>query len=131
MNLRLKLIAPLFFTFLACTLVFFGGHFVENKWGIDYNALIAINSLFFLASLLIFRLQYNAMQDKNPQVFVRSIMSGTLIKMLICVAVIVGYVLLLGKNFNKPVIYIAMVLYVVYLVTETRLMMKLNKNRNA
>ena len=98
---------------------------------VDITVLIGANSLFFLTSLFAFRVQRKAMENSNPNVFIRSVMGTMMLKMLVCLAAVMAYVLGTGKIFNKPSVYISMLIYLVYLVVEVALVMKLNKRKNA
>ncbi len=131
MNFSFKTVMPLFFTFLVLAVVIFVGNFLFNDRGIDYVVVMGGNCLFFLISLFVFRMQYVAMYDKNPQVFIRSVMGGMLIKVFACVAAVIAYYFLSAGTFNKPAVYISMVIYIIYLVVEVKTIMKLNKTKNA
>ncbi len=131
MNFSFKTVLPLFITFLVLTVIIFAGNFLYTQKGIDYSIVMAGNSLFFLISLFVFRMQYIAMYNSNPNVFIRSVMGGMLIKVFGCVIAVVGYYFISGSSFNKPAVYASMVIYVVYLVVEVRTIMKLNKSKNA
>jgi spore maturation protein SpmA len=98
---------------------------------IDFIVLFGANVLFFLVSVMAFRMQYTAMQNSNPNVFIRKVMSTMLLKMGIALVAVMAYVLICGKSFNKPAVYISMLIYLVYLVVEVGLVMKLNKRKNA
>ncbi len=89
------------------------------------------NCLFFLVSLFVFRMQYVAMYNSNPNVFIRSVMGGMIIKVFACVIAVVAYYFISKAAFNKPAVYVSMVIYIVYLVVEVRTIMKLNKTKNA
>ena len=54
-----------------------------------------------------------------------------IIKVFACVIAIVAYYFISGAAFNKPAVYLSMVIYIVYLVVEVRTIMKLNKTKNA
>jgi hypothetical protein len=131
MNFSFKPVLPLCITFLILTAIVFAGMFLYTGKGIDYTIVMAGNCLFFLISLLVFRMQYRAMYNPNPNVFIRSVMSGMIIKVFACVIAVIGYYLVSGKSFNKPAVYASMVIYIVYLVVEVRTIMKLNKTKNA
>jgi hypothetical protein len=131
MKLSFKTVFPLFITFLVLTLFIFAGNIFFAEKGINYSVVMGGNCLFFLVSLLVFRMQYLAMYNPNPNVFVRSVMGGTMIKMFGCLAAIIGYYFISRPAFNKPAVYISMVIYIVYLVVEVRTIMKLNKTKNA
>ena len=131
MNFSFKPALPLFITFLVLTVLTFAGNLFFAEKGISYSTVMGGNSLFFLISLLVFRMQYRAMYNSNPQVFIRSVMGGMIIKVFGCVIAVVAYYLISGPAFNKPAVYICMVIYIVYLVVEVRTIMKLNKTKNA
>jgi hypothetical protein len=102
-----------------------------EKQGIDRNVLIAANALFFLANFIVFLLQQRAIKNTNPNVFVRSVMAGTMIKMVIVAGAFIAYVIFAGKNINKPAVYISVFLYFMYLAVEVAIAMKMNKQKNA
>lgn len=131
MNLSFKAVLPLVITFLVLTVVIFAGTIFYKESGIDYVVLMGGNCLFFLVSLVVFRMQYRAMYNNNPNVFIRSVMGGMIIKVFACVIAVVAYYLLSNPAFNKPAVYASMVIYIVYLVVEVRTVMKLNKTKNA
>lgn len=131
MNFSFKTVLPLFVTFLALAALIFAGNIFYTGKGIDYLVLMGGNCLFFLVSLFVFRMQYVAMYNSNPQVFVRSVMVGTIIKVFACLIAVVAYYFISKSAFNKPAVYISMIFYIVYLVVEVRTVMKLNKTKNA
>lgn len=131
MNLSFKKVLPLVITFLVLTVMIFAGNIFYKERGIDYLVLMGGNCLFFLISLFVFRMQYMAMYNSNPNVFIRSVMSGMIIKVFTCVIAVVAYYLVSKEAFNKPAVYASMVIYIVYLVVEVRTIMKLNKTKNA
>lgn len=126
-----KQIFPLVFlfiiinTFLLTMAAFFEQH------GIDREVLIIANSLLFLTNFAAFFLQRRALQNKNPNVFVRSMMGSMMIKMVVLLGAFLVYVILFGKTVNKPAIYLSLGLYVLYLGVEVMIVMKLNKQKNA
>ena len=131
MNFSFKAVLPLFITFFVLTVIIFAANFLYAEKGIDYVVVMGANCLFFLISLLVFRIQYLAMYNSNPNVFIRSVMEGMLIKVFGCVIAVVAYYFISGTAFNKPGVYASMVIYIIYLVVEVRTIMKLNKTKNA
>lgn len=130
MNFRFKVLLPLFVTFFVLTaIIILANMFYAG--GIDYTVVMAANCLFFLISLFVFRMQFVAMHNSNPNVFIRSVMGGMIIKVFGCIIAVVGYYFLSGKLFNKPAVYISMVIYIIFLTVEVRTIMKLNKQKNA
>ena len=131
MNFSFKPVLPLFITFLVLTVLSFAGHIFLGEMGINYLVVMGGNCLFFLVSLFVFRMQYLAMYNSNPNVFIRSVIGGMIIKMFACLIAIVAYYFISKAAFNKPAVYISMVIYIVYLVVEVKTIMKLNKTKNA
>jgi len=124
-------VLPLFITFLFLTIVIFAARFLVTEKGIDHSIVMGANCLFFLISLFVFRMQYMAMYNSNPNVFIRSVMGGMLIKVFGCVIAVVAYYFISKTAFNKPAVYVSMIIYIIYLVVEVRTIMKLNKSKNA
>jgi len=132
MNPRIKNVFPLIVTFVVLAIAVLAAKFLlAGKGGVDYTVLMAANCLFFLVSLLVFRMQYNAMHNSNPNVFIRSVMSGMIIKVFVCIGAVIGYYFMSRENFNKPAVYAGMLIYIIYLTVEVRTIMKLNKKKNA
>jgi len=130
MNLNFKTVSPLVITFLTLTLLIVAANFLFTDRGVDYLVVMGANGLFFLISLLVFRMQYRALFNSNPNVFVRSVMGGTMLKIIGCMIAIIAYYFISRPAFNKPAVYISMLIYIVYLVVEVRTIMKLNKPKN-
>ncbi len=131
MNAQKKIIVPLIALFIV-----FSGSLIAikpllGKWGIDYNVLVIANILFFLISLLAFFMQKKALNNPNPNVFVRSVMGGMLIKMFVCIAAVIIYRLAAGNQVSKISVFAAMFLYLIYLGVEVAIITKLNKQKNA
>ena len=130
MNFRYKVLLPLFVTFFVLTaIIILANMFYAGV--IDYTVVMSANCLFFLISLFVFRMQFLAMHNSNPNVFIRSVMGGMIIKVFGCIIAVVAYYFLSGKMFNKPAVYISMVIYIIFLTVEVRTIMKLNKQKNA
>jgi hypothetical protein len=126
-----KPILPLLFVFIAInTFLLTSSAFFDNH-GIDRDVLLVANTLFFLSNFVAFFLQSRALQNKNPNVFVRSMMASMMIKMLLVAGAFLVYILVAGTAVNKPAIYISIFLYFVYLAIEVAIIMKLNKQKNA
>lgn len=131
MQNKRKQILPLLFIFIFLNTVFLTMPAFFERYGIDRDVLIIANALLFLTNFIAFFLQRKALQNSNPNVFVRSMMASMLIKMVVLLGAFLAYVVLLGKAVNKPAIYISIFLYLLYLAVEVALVMKLNKQNNA
>ena len=122
---------PLVLTFIFFTLLFIFSKIFLEKGAIDFNVVMGANCLFFLLSLMASGMQQRAMSNPNPNVFVRKVMAGVMIKMGVVIIAVIAYVLICGKLFNKPAVFISLLLYLVYLVVEVAAMMNMNKRKNA
>lgn len=101
------------------------------NWGIDYRVLLVANAVFFIISIITFFLQQKALTNKNPNVFVRSVMGSVMIKMFGCILAIMLYRLLAPVSFSKVSVFVAMFLYLIYLAAEVKILLKLNKKPDA
>ncbi len=131
MNPRFKDLLPLLITFLVLALLILSAKMLYAGRGIDYTVLMGANCLFFLVSLVVFRMQYKAMHNSNPNVFIRSVMGGMIIKVFVCLGAVIAYYFLSRDSFNKPSVYLSMIIYIIFLTVEVRTIMKLNKQKNA
>jgi len=131
MNPRKKIILPLIAIFIIFSGSLTASKTLLAKWGIDYNVLIIANIIFFIISLVAFFMQQKALANVNPNVFVRSVMAGMLIKMFVCIVAVIVYRLLAGNNVSKISVFAAMFLYLLYLGAEVAVITKLNRQKNA
>ena len=131
MNPRKKIILPLIAIFIILSGLLTASKHLLAKWGIDSDVLIIANVLFFAISLIAFFMQQKALKNSNPNVFVRSVMAGMLIKMFVCITAVVIYRLVAGNNVSKVSVFAAMFLYLLYLAVEVAAITKLNKQKNA
>ena len=131
MKAKRNLLLPLLLVFIICNGFFISAKTLLAKWGIDNGVLIIANSLFLLLALITFFVQQKALQNKNPNVFVRSVMAGMMIKMFTCIIAIFVYWFVMKDKFSKASVVAAMLVYLIYLVVEVRMITKLNRQKNA
>lgn len=105
--------------------------FLES-YGFDREFLIWANLFLFFISIGGFLLQRKGLQSPNPQAFVRGMYASMMFKMFICMIVVLIYVFLFRSKINKPGLFTAMGLYIVYTVVEVTALMKVaRKKKNA
>lgn len=122
---------PLLFLFIIInTFLLLMPAFFE-KHGINRDVLIITNTLLFVTNFAAFILQRRSLENKNPNVFVRSMMGSMMIKMVVLLGAFLIYVIMFGKTVNKPAIYISLFFYLLYLAVEVMMIMKLNKQKDA
>ena len=103
-----------------------------KEMGFDISFLVYANCFLLLLSIGGFRLQRKALQSSNPQAFVRGVYSSMIFKMFITMIVVLIYVFVVRSKINKPALFTAMGLYIVYTVVEvTELMKVARKKKNA
>lgn len=117
------------FVFITVLLLIFINFLLKKET--DPYLILGANFFFLVLSLFSMRLQMNAMKNPNPNVFVRSLMSSMLIKMVVCIAAEIIYAYANGGQYNNKGIFISLVLYLFYLAVEVYSMMKLNRKKNA
>jgi len=97
--------------------------------GFDREFLIWANLFLFFISIGGFLLQRKGLQSPNPQAFVRGMYASMMFKMFICILVVLIYVFLFRSKINKPGIFTAMGMYIVYTVVEVTALMKVARTK--
>jgi uncharacterized membrane protein len=131
MKEKRKFLVPLLLIFIICNGFFISAKNLLVKWGLDNDVLIIANLLFCILTLITFFIQQKALHNANPNVFVRSVMGGMMIKMFACIIAIFVYWFTMKEKFSKPTVIAAMVMYFIYLAAEVSLVTKLNRRTNA
>jgi hypothetical protein len=126
-----KSLYPLLIVFLIITVFIVVSSSLFTKYNVDGSVLLAANILFLLLGIIVFFIQQKALKNSNPNVFVRSVISGTMIKMFGTVIAVVVYVVSNNGNYNKKAVFIALFMYLVYLAVEVIVISKINKEKNA
>ena len=127
MNKPLQFLKPLFIIFLLVNILVFALKSFLEMQKFDISVLLGANALFFLMAVLVFFMQQKAIRNTNPNVFVRSIIAGMMLKMFGTVIAVLVYVLMSDKNYNKRSVFLALLIYLLYLGGEAASIMKLNR----
>ena len=130
MKLFGKMLLPILIIFLLLTVFIFAGNNIWVKYNVDKQVLFGANLLFLVVGLLVFFLQKNALQNKNPNVFVRSVIAGMMIKMFSTVIAVLAYVVTVGQGYNKNAVFISLFMYLIYLAAEVMAISKVNRTKN-
>lgn len=131
MRLFGKMLLPVLLIFISVNAFILLTPRVWLKYDINQDVLICANLLFLLTATLVFFIQKKALTNSNPNVFIRSIMTGMLIKMFSTVIAVFAYVMLAGKGFDKKAVFLSLFLYLIYLAAEVIAISQENKKRNA
>ncbi len=97
--------------------------------GFDREFLKWANLVLLFISIGGFLLQRKGLQSPNPQAFVRGMYASMMFKMFICIIVVLIYVFLFRSKINKPGLFTAMGMYIVYTVVEVTALMKLARTK--
>ena len=125
-----KIILPLLTVFVLTNITLYAVREIVTKWGIDFYVLFFATDIFFLLSLVAFFMQRKALGNSNPNVFIRSVMGGMLIKMFVTITAVIVYRLIAGNSVSKVSVFSAMFLYLLYLGVEVAVITKLNRQKN-
>ena len=98
-----------------------------NAKNIDHLVVIGANCILFLLSATVYYLHKRAVKNKNPHAFVRSVMAGTFIKLVVVSIAVVVYLKLAQQNKNVYGIVTGVALYFIYTFIEVKSASRLNK----
>lgn len=118
----------LLFVIIEAGILVFSQSLIQKN--ISPNVLSGGNIILFLLTVITCLWQKKALNNSNPNVFIRSVMSGILLKMVVAVMIIFIYVNMSGEDFNSRGIFSVMILYFLYLSVEVITISKLNKAGN-
>lgn len=84
----------------------------------DFTSLLIGNITLALVSLLSFNIIKRGIRSGNPNAFVRSKMTGTMLKFFICIAILLIYIFVNEREIHKPSLFLFLGMYVVYSAIE-------------
>jgi len=93
---------------------------------IDHMVVIIANCILFILSILIFLMHKRSAQNANPNAFVRSVMAGTFIKLMVISGAVTIYLITAGENKSVYGVVAAIGLYFVYTFIEVKSASRLN-----
>lgn len=115
---------------LICTSLFAAIHgWCTVQPDYDYQALMIANGLLALLSLLSYFMLRQKIKTDRPQAFVNGVYGATLIRLMVCMASILLYLLLNQGQLHKPSIFVMMGLYLVYTGFETLFFARMAKQK--
>ena len=105
--------------------------FLFKNWldakNIDHLVVIGANCILFVLSATVYYMHKKAAQNKNPHAFVRSVMAGTFIKLVVIAIAVVVYLKLTEQNKSVYAIVAGIGLYFIYTFVEVKSAQRLNK----
>lgn len=129
MSSQKKVLLPIFLFFVFTSTFLLTAKNIFIKIGADRDVIIVANIICVALHIIVFLLQSKSLKSSNPNAFVRAVMAGMAIKMLVAMIAVFMYVMLV-KPVNKPAVLISLFLYFVYMAIEVKAVLKLNKQKN-
>ena len=115
-----KQITPILFLFvLINSLLLFGNAYFTVPDFIKYKFIMVVNLMLFSMSIFNF-IRLKKMDANNPHAMVRSVMVGTLLKMLIFAGAALAYATQTKTPVGMSTLLISMALYLIYTWLEIR-----------
>ncbi len=124
-----KAFIPILLFFILLNAFFISGKNILARWGADQEVLIFGNLVLFVITMLSFWMGLRGLKNANSHAFVRSIYSGMMIKMFICIIAAFIYIATYKKELNKPAFFSLMGLYLVYTFIEVSGLTKMLKQK--
>lgn len=131
MNQEYRYLLPLAILFILVLVFSLFATSLFSQWHIDRNVILAGNFLFLAITLVNYFIQAKGINNPNPNVFIRTISGGMLIKMVVILVSLFIYWKLSGKAFSKNAVFLCLAIFFLYFVTGIYCIMLLNKSKNA
>jgi hypothetical protein len=123
---------PVVLVFVILNALFISGKSLLKQWRVDQDVLIIGNAILFAITLVSYLLAKNSLKNSNPNVFVRAIIGGIMIKLFVAIIATFVYIATSKYQVNKPALFTCMGLYLVYTFIEVSVLTKeLKRTPNA
>ncbi len=123
-----KAILPLFILFIVIDSFILYSHSYFTSTLIDLMAIFVCNCLLFVLSVLSLVMHEKAIQQKNANAMVRSVMGATLLKLFVLATAAFIYLFLKKSSNVTYTLFIVMFMYILYTGMEVRTALKRNDN---
>lgn len=100
-----------------------------NSYGFGIKFLLAANLFLFCLSLSGFFMQIKGLQSNNINAFLRSVYASLLVKIFVVIIALSIYLFIIKGKVNKPSLFTAMALYILYMVIEVKQLMKISRRK--
>jgi hypothetical protein len=95
--------------------------------GANQEVLLYGNLFIGLISLVSFLISQKGIRNPNANGFIRGMYGGIMLKLFACIILAFAYIASVGKEVNKPALFICMGLYLIYSFVEVSVLTKLLK----
>lgn len=100
-----------------------------HEHGFGIRLLLAANILLFLLTMAGFFIQMRAIKSSNINAFIRGVYVNLLLKIFIVIIALGIYLFITKGKVNKPSLFTAMGLYILYSTIEVRQLMKISRKK--
>jgi hypothetical protein len=114
---------------IAAALIFFLRRFLIEH-GCDWQVLSGGNLFIYLVTAVSMHMLTKGMNAPNTNLFLRNAYGAILIKLFACAGAAFIYILVSGKNLNKPALFGCMFLYLIYTFVELSVIVKQSNAKN-
>ncbi len=108
--------------FAALTAIFF--YMKTAAPDFRFNVMMGGNILMLILSTASYFMVTQQIKNR-PQAFIRGVYSGTFLKLFVCMASVMLYVMINKKDIHKPTLFVLFGIYAVYSVVETTILSKM------
>ncbi len=108
--------------FAALTAIFF--YMKTAAPDFRFNVMMGANILMLTLSTASYFMVTQQIKNR-PQAFIRGVYSGTFLKLFVCMASVMLYVMINKKDIHKPTLFVLFGIYAVYSVVETTILSKM------
>lgn len=121
-----KTLLPFILVFIIVTLFAIGNVLFTLNWNIDSQLVAGANTILFLIGIFNVWQQSKSRANQNPHAMVRSVMSGTVLKLFVLGSAAFIYLYQSGEHKNVNGLFFSMALYIVYTWLDVRVALKEN-----
>jgi hypothetical protein len=121
-----KNIISLFIVFLVVAALIFVSRLFLEQHGFDWQVLTAGNIFVFIITVVSTYFLAKGINAVDTNAFLRNAYGAILIKLFACAGAAFIYIVVSGKNVNKPALFACMGLYLIYTFVELSVIMKLS-----
>jgi hypothetical protein len=118
---------PLIFIFVAVNALCVIFNNKLDAWKINHLVVQAANLLLFVLMFTSAYIHFKALHKTNPNAFLRSVLSATLLKLFVIGGATLVYLFVAGENKSVYAVIAGLLLYIIYTIVELRGIFKLNK----
>lgn len=126
---NLKHLLPLILVFVFLNTIFITSRSWLVKKGIDQEVIIAGNLVLFIISLVAFVITFRSLRSANHHAFTRAMYGSFIVKLFAVAIAAFIYILVAGKELNKPALYVCMGLYLLYTFLEVNALLRVLKQK--